>query len=62
MFTLFTLIQTASATATDVAFLSNKGSLFVQVFKALLLPLISHTITLFKLLVGREKATWDWQN
>ena len=35
MFSLLALIQMATAAPKDVAFLSNKGVLYVQVYKAL---------------------------
>ena len=62
MFALLTLIQTASATATDVAFLSNKGSLFVQVYKAPTLAAdLSHNHAI-QAVGWSGKAIWDWQN
>ena len=62
MLPLLMFIQMASATPNDVAFLSNKGVLFVQVYKAPTLAAdLSHDHAI-QAVGWSGKGTWDWED
>ena len=62
MLPLLTFLQMASAAPQEFAFLSNKGVLFVQVFKAPTLAAdLSHDHAI-QAVGWSGKSTWDWED